>query len=134
MVAVRDRWPRGGRAFVLGCPMTTTALDLARGYDRYVSALWRGESAEVRRFAAWLKECWGLDGPPEPDGPPAAISALGGAGTSIRWYEGEGVVLGYIPGVAHRCYRIPNDADVPAVSFGWDRKPEPEPEPVGPAR
>jgi len=102
--------------------MPTSAADLARRYDRYVSALWRGESDEVRRFAAWLKGCWGLDGPPEPEGPPAAISALGGAGTSIRWYEQDGAVLGYIPGVAHRCYRVPIDAEPPAISFGWTRQ------------
>ncbi|MDP9366419.1 MAG: hypothetical protein M3Q10_19715 [Chloroflexota bacterium] len=101
--------------------MPTSAADLARGYDRYVSAFWRGESDEVRRFAAWLRECWGLAGPPEPEGPPAAISALGGAGTSIRWYERDGVVLGYIPGVPHRCYRVPVDAEPPPISVAWTR-------------
>lgn len=101
--------------------MSNSAADLARSYDRYVSALWRGESEEVRRFAAWLKGCWGLDGPPEPDGPPAAISALGGAGTSIRWYEADGVVWGYIPGVTQRCYTVPVGAEPPVVSFGWNQ-------------
>ena len=103
--------------------MPTSAHQLARAYDQYVSALWRGESDEVRRFAAWLKECWGLGGPAEPAGPPAAVSALGGAGTSIRWYEADGLVLGYIPGVPHRCYRVPVDADPPVISAQWNREP-----------
>ena len=96
--------------------MPTSAVELARAYDRYVAALWRGESEEVRRFGNWLKWCWGLGGPPEPAGPPAAISTLGGAGTSIRWHEIDGVVCGYIPGVLHRCYQVPVDADPPAIA------------------
>lgn len=96
--------------------MATTAEQLAQAYDRYVSALWRGESEEVRRFAAWLKGCWGIGEAPEPEGPPAAVSALGGAGTSIRWYETDGEVRGYIPGVPLRCYRVPADAEPPALA------------------
>ncbi len=102
--------------------MPMSAGELARAYDGYVSALWRGESDEVRRFAAWLKGCWGRAGSPEPAGPPAAISALGGAGTSIRWYEVEGMVLGYIPGVPHRCYRVPADAEPPVIPVSWGRE------------
>lgn len=98
-------------------PSMITAAELATAYDRYVAALWRGESEEVRRFGAWLKGCWEL-GSPEPSTPPAAISALGGAGASIRWHEAPAdcLVLGYIPGVLHRCYRIPNTAVVPVLS------------------
>jgi len=92
-----------------------TAAAIARAYDRYVAALWRGESEEVRRFGAWLKGHWGL-GPSEPPTPPAAISALGGAGASIRWHEADGLLLGYIPGVPLRCYQIPTDADVPPIA------------------
>ena len=96
--------------------MPTSAEHLARAYDRYVSALWRGESDEVRRFAAWLKGCWALGAPPEPGRQPDAVSALGGAGTSIRWYEADGLVLGYIPGVPHRCYKVSTVAVPPEVS------------------
>ena len=73
----------------------------------------------MRRFAAWLGECWGLAGSPEPEGPPPAIGTLGGAGTSIQWYERDGVVLGYVPGVPHRCYRVPVDAAPPPTSVAW---------------
>jgi len=95
--------------------MATTADELARAYDRYVAAYWRGETDTAGRFAAWLKGCWELGGPPEPTGPPDAVSALGGAGASIRRYETDGLVLGYIPGVVHRCYRVRRDADPPAL-------------------
>ena len=101
--------------------MSTFAAELARAYDQYVSALWRGESDEVHRFAIWLKGCWALGGPPEPEGLPAAISALGGAGTSIRWYEADGMVLGYIPGVSQRCYQVDRDADPPVIVAYWSR-------------
>ena len=53
------------------------------------------------------------------------ISALGGAGASIRWYEAGGQVLGYIPGVPHRCYQIPRDAAPPAIAAYPGRKPVP---------
>ena len=95
--------------------MATTASELARAYDRYVAALWRGESEEVLRFGTWLKRCWGLGGPAEPVGPPDAVSVLDGAGMSIRWYERDGHVLGYIPGVAQRCYRVPSDVAPPSL-------------------
>ncbi len=93
--------------------MSTTARQLAQAYDRYVSAVWRGETDETQRFAAWLKGCWGLGGPDEPSAPPTAISALGGAGASIRWHETPTAILGYIPGVPHRCYQVPRDAIMP---------------------
>ena len=93
--------------------MSTTARQIARAYDSYISAVWRGDTSETRRFAAWLKGCWGLGGPPEPAAPPAAISALGGAGASIRWHETPSMILGYIPGVLHRCYQVPRDAVIP---------------------
>ncbi len=95
--------------------MPITADELARAYDRYVTALWRGESDEVPRFGVWLKERWGLGGSPEPAEAPAAIGALGGAGTSIRWYERDGMVLRSIPGVVHRCYQVPRDEEPPAI-------------------
>ena len=103
--------------------MPTSADQLARAYDRYVSALWRGESDEVHRFAVWLKGWWGVGAPAEPGRRPDAISALGGAGTSIRWYEVDGLVLGYIPGVPHRCYRVPTDAAPPVIAEYPGRKP-----------
>ena len=93
--------------------MSTTARQLAQAYDRYVSAVWRGETDETQRFAAWLKGCWGLGGPDEPAASPTAISALGGAGASIRWHETPATIFGYIPGVPHRCYQVPRDAVMP---------------------
>ena len=74
--------------------MPTSADQLARAYDRYVSALWRGESDEVHRFAVWLKGWWGAGAPAEPGRRRAAISALAGAGGRIGWKEVDGLGLG----------------------------------------
>jgi hypothetical protein len=92
----------------------TTARQVAQAYDRYVAAVWRGETAATARFAIWLRGCWDL-GPPEPDDVPQAISALGGAGASIRWHETPATILGYIPGVPHRCYQVSRSEPVPDV-------------------
>lgn len=93
----------------------TTAREMARTCDLYVSALWRGESEEVVRFSRWLRNHWAL-GPDEPGSMPAAFSAVGGGGAGIRWYEVGGMIYGYIPGVAMRCYQIPKAAEPPALA------------------
>ena len=105
--------------------MPTSAAELAVPYDGYVCALWRGESDQVRRLATWLNGRSRLGGPASPSSPPAAVSTLGGSGTSIRWHEADGFVLGYIPGVPHRCYRVPMDADPPVIPVPWSRETVP---------
>jgi hypothetical protein len=98
-----------------------TARELARSYDQYVFARWRGEDEAVVPFATWLAGFWG-EGPPEPATAPAAISVLGGAGRGIRWHEVEGNVLGYVRGwTGQACYQIPAAAAMPSVSTAaWD--------------
>ena len=63
--------------------MPTTAPQIARRYDQHVSAVWRGDR-EVSRFGDWLEGYWVVGGPPEPPGPPDAVSHLGAAGQGIR--------------------------------------------------
>jgi uncharacterized membrane protein YqaE (UPF0057 family) len=92
----------------------TTATEIARACDQYVSALWRGESEAVGRFSTWLRHHWAL-GPEEPSGPPNAFSVVGGGGAGIRWHEIGPTIYGYIPGVAHRCYQIPKAASPPVI-------------------
>lgn len=102
----------------------TTARELARSCDAYVSALWRGESEEVLRFASWLRAHRAL-GPAEPASPPAPFSAVGG-GAGIGWHLLGRTVYGYIPGVAHRCYRVPVDATPPPLAGARQRGPRDE--------
>lgn len=89
---------------------------MATACDRYVSALWRGESEEVVRFSTWLRNHWAL-GPAEPTAKPAAFSAVGGGGAGIAWYEAGRMIYGYIPGVPLRCYQIPADARPPEIDL-----------------
>jgi hypothetical protein len=97
-----------------GTAMPTTAPRIARRYDEYVSAVWRGDR-DVTRFADWLTGCWRMGGPPEPPGPPDAVSHLGAAGAGIRWHQTPTTVFGYIPGVRDRCYQVPVNADPPEL-------------------
>lgn len=92
----------------------TTAREIARLCDLYVSALWRGESEGAIPFSRWLRNHWAL-GPDEPGGSPAAISAVGGGGAGIRWHEVGETIYGYVPGVPLRCYQIPKAAIPPAL-------------------
>lgn len=93
----------------------TSAVAMARACDEYVAALWLGESEDVYRFAAWLRNHWAV-GPAEPSYPPAAVSRAGGSGTGIRWYDAGEMITGYIPGVERRCYQIPRDANPPVIA------------------
>jgi hypothetical protein len=79
---------------------------LARAYDRFVSARWRGDDEAADTFAAWFESHWTGEAPPEPADPPEAASVLGGAGTGIRWYARQDVVLGYVSGRGSGCYLV----------------------------
>ena len=83
----------------------TSAPDLAFRYDQYVSALWRGDAHGAGAFGTWLEARWRGDGPAEPDRCPDALSACGGAGKGIRWYETAVVVRGYISG-RQGCFQV----------------------------
>jgi hypothetical protein len=86
-----------------------SARDLARAYDEYVSAVWRGD-VEVAPFRAWLAAHWVTRPGALPAEPPAAVSPCGGGGRGIRWYETPAGVCGYVPG-ASGCYlALPNEA------------------------
>jgi hypothetical protein len=93
-----------------------TAAQLARAYDRYLFAHWRGEDAPA--FAAWLAGHWGPADRPEPATPPTAFSRLGAGGRGIRWHEAGATVVGYIPGLARACYRVPRTAAPPRPEAG----------------
>jgi hypothetical protein len=94
-----------------------TAAQLARRYEAYLAALHaalregRRGAAEVRPFQDWVEGWWRDEGPPEPAGPPAAVSA-GGWG-AVRWHEAGGALRGYVPGLAG-CYEVPAGAAPPA--------------------
>ena len=90
-----------------------SAAELARAYDAYVSALWRGD-ANVAPFGVWLGECWRAEPMPQPAAPPAVISPCGGGGRGIQWHDSPAVVIGYVPG-GDGCYVVPSDAVAPAL-------------------
>lgn len=75
------------------------AVDLAAGYERYVTACWRGE-ATAAQFGRRLGGYWRRELPPQPAGAPDAVSIHGSAGRGIVWYAAPGAVLGYTPGEA----------------------------------
>ena len=95
-----------------------TAVQLARRYEAYLAALpatlTRGRHGlvAVRPFLVWVEEFWREDAPPEPDSPPAAVSA--GALGGVRWHEAGGTIRGYVPGLAG-CYEVPTAASPPAL-------------------
>jgi hypothetical protein len=91
-----------------------TAQDLARRHDQAVTALWRGDPAPARTLTTWLAGFWHEDASSEPASQPAALSILGGGGAGIRWYDGDSTLLGYVRGVADRCYRVPTTAQLPS--------------------
>jgi len=93
-----------------------TAAQLARAYDRYLAALWRGEDAPA--FAAWLAAHWGPAERPEPATLPLALSRLGAGGRGIRWHEAGPQVIGHVPGQARACYRVPRTAVPPQPEAG----------------
>lgn len=83
------------------------ACAIADAYLDEVTAFWLGTSWR-RPFADWLAGCWQAAMPPRPDRPAIVISPHGGGGRGIVWYEVDGAVLGYIPGVPSG-YQLPSD-------------------------
>src|SRR5262245_49099676 len=93
----------------------TTAARLARRFDAGHSCL-RPVHDRATDFDSWLGAFWTIACPPEPDTCPDAVSLLDGFGTrAIRWYDQDDEVLGYLPGLASRCYRVPADAVEPPL-------------------
>lgn len=90
-----------------------TAVELARAYDAYVSALWRGD-ADVASFSTWLAALWCADPVPLLAAPPAAISPCGGGGRGIQWHDTPTGVLGCVPGI-EGCYAVPPNAVPPSL-------------------
>ena len=93
----------------------TTPHELALAYDRYAAALWRGDEAEARAFAAWLEGYWADEGPAELVDRPHVVSVLGGAGAGIRWYSRGRTIVGYVGSQPRGCYQVPVDAAVPPI-------------------
>jgi hypothetical protein len=98
---------------------------MAGVYDQFVAARWRGEDAAADSFAVWFEHHWTSEAPPEPDDPPEAASILGGAGSGIRWYGRDDVVLGYVAGLRDGCYAVSVADTVPSLRAPWERQPEP---------
>jgi hypothetical protein len=95
----------------------TSPHQLALAYDRYAAALWRGEEAQARAFAAWLERYWVDEGPAELANHPYVVSVLGGAGAGIRWYACGGTVVGYVGSQSRGCYQVPLDTALPALDI-----------------
>lgn len=86
--------PRGQRCRTRAASPSANSSSRSRA-----SADRRGEDEAVAAFASWLGSFWD-DGPPEPAGPPAAVSPHGAGGRGIRGHGADGAVVGYVPGVA----------------------------------
>jgi hypothetical protein len=95
----------------------TSPRQLALAYDRYASALWRGDEAEARAFAVWLEEYWVDEGPAELANHPCIVSILGGAGAGIRWYTRDKAIVGYVGSQRRGCYEVPVDAAPPPLDL-----------------
>src|SRR5690606_23338508 len=86
---------------------------LARRYDEYLAAVWRGEAALDNAFARWLESYWSGELPPEPSCSADAVSVLGAAGAGIRWYRIDDAIVGFIGQRFDGCYRIPAMSALP---------------------
>lgn len=95
-----------------------SAIELARAYDAYISALWRGETTNDF-FEAWLSGYWRLGSMPHPETTPAAISPCGGGGNGIQWHDTPTGVLGCVPG-AGGCYLVPLGVTPPPLTPAAD--------------
>jgi len=100
--------------------------ELARDYDRFISARWRGEDETADTFASWIEAHWTGQAPSEPDDPPEGASILGNAGAGIRWYARGGYVFGYASPGSQGCYRIAATEIAPALTAPWDSQPREE--------
>jgi hypothetical protein len=86
---------------------------LAGLYDLHLAAVWRGhESSSI--FGDWLAARWCPGAPIEPEAPPDAVSVLGGAGASIRWYATGDTIVGFISGRSRGCYVVAREENPPA--------------------
>ena len=56
---------------------------LARAYDRFVSARWRGVDEAADPVAVWFEAHWVSEPSPEPEMPPASASPIATASTSL---------------------------------------------------
>jgi hypothetical protein len=98
----------------------TSPHELARAFDRYAAALWRGEETEARAFATWLERYWVDEGPAELADHPYVVSVFGGGGSGIRWYTHDRAIVGYVGNRARGCYQVPLDA-APPIHLRDDR-------------
>jgi hypothetical protein len=98
---------------------------LARAYDRFVSARWRGEDEAADPVALWFEAHWVSEPSPEPETPPAGASVLGASGRGIHWYARGDQLLGYVPGHDEGCYRVAAGETMPALTSPWDASPSP---------
>ncbi len=94
-----------------------TAGRIARCYDRYVSALRRGDEEAVTAFVEWLAAFWD-EGPPEPRTTPAAVSRGPAGGSGVRWYDVGDTVLGYPIRGPVGCYQVPVAETPPPIPAG----------------
>ncbi len=101
--------------------------ELARDYDRFISARWRGEDETADTFASWIEAHWTGQAPSEPEDPPEGASVLGNAGAGIRWYARGGYVFGYASPGSEGCYRIATTEIAPALTAPWDLETRDEP-------
>jgi hypothetical protein len=99
-----------------------TARQLARAYDLSVASLWRGDAPD-ESLIAWLARYRIAEAPPEPRTAPEAVSLLGGGGAGIRWYSTPTAVIGFATGHPAVCYRIPNEAELPATAGAVAHEP-----------
>jgi hypothetical protein len=90
-----------------------TAGQIARHYEAHLSTFKDGD--QQPDVDAWLARFWRSDCPPEPDTCPDAVTFVGGAngGGAVRWYETDGAILGFVPGVSRQCFWVPGSAVEP---------------------
>ena len=99
---------------------------VARAYDRFVSARWRGEDEAADPVALWFEAHWVSEPSPEPEIPPAGASVLGASGRGIHWYARGDHLLGYVPGHDEGCYRVAVGELMPVLTSPWDAAPAQE--------
>lgn len=104
---------------------TLSPQQLARAYDRFVSARWRGEDEAADPVAMWFEAHWVSEPSPEPETPPAGASVLGASGRGIHWYARGDQLLGYVPGHDEGCYRVAAGETMPILASPWDAVPSP---------
>lgn len=94
--------------------------EIALTYDRVVSAHWRGETEGATTVGNWFESHWSDQAPPEPDDPPEGMSILGGAGSGIRWYTHDDVIIGIVSQRRDGYYRVRKSEALPSLIDSWD--------------